>query len=1183
MMSRQPWRYFPGKLRRGCSLWWAGGLLILWLILGCFSGANAQTTTLQDTLQAQTDTLQLARKNLLPFSEVVRLDGQRVDTSAYTIDYWNGQFILKDSALLGRELTLRYQAFDAQFQPRIRLRERERVTDEATQREYYYSEDDFEDREAINQFSMGRLTSNGSLSRAITVGTNRDLAVNSDFRLQLEGELADDLEIVAAITDQNIPIQPSGTTQQLSDFDRVFIQLRRRNLRLTFGDFEVTQQNTRFANIYRNVLGVNLAGKGQYVDGNVSLTVSKGRFHTNSFSGENSKQGPYRLTGRNNERFIIILAGSEKVYVNGKRMQRGEDRDYVIEYNTGEITFTANRLITNNTRIVVDFEYADRNYSRSLLFAQGGTKLGKNDRFQLRVSYGREADNPNAPIDLELEEGDRRAIAQAGDDPLAAVVSGIDTIPFEQNEIFYKQVDTVVNGITYPDVLVYSTDSTQQLFRVFYTNVGPGNGNYVQEASLINGNIFRWVAPGPNGEPRGSYLPVRVLPLPKLLQVVNVGASYQFSKHLKLINETSYSTRDENRLSAIDDSDNEDLAQRTGLQLRSLPLGGDFRLDGDVAVQYVGGRYNNFDRVYEKEYGREWNYNDLGARATERIGEAGLGLKYSDDYALRSDMGLRSYGDSLRTLRNVSQFTGTDSAGLFGNHKFSWIQTENILNQSVSTWIRNEGDLSTFIKKKLQVGSEIWLENRRDEQADSILGSSFAFYDLKPYVRYVAGNNFQGELSFNYRYDRGVIDSTLVPKSLTLSPAAKFTYRPFQQLRIQNATTYMDFEVLDTAFSSRENLLDQRNFLTNLQVAYNTKNRFLRTNVLYEVLSEQVARRQEVYVEVNPGQGQYEWIDYNEDGVQDLDEFQLAANPLTANFIKILAPTNELFPAVTLRGGWAMQTNLKYLLPEMNTFLGKLARNVSTVTSFRTEQKRQLEDLTADSYVISLEQPTEVDSSLLNSLFNFRQEVFFFRNSPNGDFSFGLNELKARQFLSSGNERRFRRTWTAKQRYNFSNSQSIENVLETGFLRNTSELIQSRTYNINFFGAQPVFNYQVNRRVRLSGGYAFSWKENLTDSLTLNANLISHKVIFDSRFSFGGRNNLMAKLELFQMNLTGQPNTNARFELLEGNQPGRNAIWNIYLTYFVTKSLELSIIYDGRAAENRSAIHSARMQLRAIF
>ncbi|MEM6770312.1 MAG: hypothetical protein AAF597_07010, partial [Bacteroidota bacterium] len=253
-----------------------------------------------------------------------------------------------------------------------------------------------------------KVRTTGSFSRAISFGNRQDLVLNSAFNLQLEGDIGNGIQVAAAITDESLPVQPEGTTQQLREFDRIFIQLRKNRSQLTAGDYELRNPDGYFLQFFKKLEGATFttvsgtstssagaadagaeegtekqrkatlprsarsgappqrgtSGWGGVGEGTItttaSIAVARGQFTRQQIQPVEGNQGPYQLTGDGGQRFLIILAGTERIFLDGKLLVRGLDGDYTIDYNLAEITFTPRRLITRDSRITAEYEFADQ-------------------------------------------------------------------------------------------------------------------------------------------------------------------------------------------------------------------------------------------------------------------------------------------------------------------------------------------------------------------------------------------------------------------------------------------------------------------------------------------------------------------------------------------------------------------------------------------------------------------------------------------------------------------------------------------------------------------------------------------------------------------------------------------------------------------------------------------------------
>ena len=153
-----------------------------------------------------------------------------------------------------------------------------------------------------DDFFGSGLQKSGSIVRGFSVGSNRDLSLNSGFRMQLAGKLAQDVDVTAALTDENSPLQPEGTTKTLQEVDKVFVEIKYPHYSATLGDFNLQidqKEGGEFGRLNRKLQGGRGTASfdrigGSDLDGSMSLTgaTARGKYATNQFQGIEGVKGP---------------------------------------------------------------------------------------------------------------------------------------------------------------------------------------------------------------------------------------------------------------------------------------------------------------------------------------------------------------------------------------------------------------------------------------------------------------------------------------------------------------------------------------------------------------------------------------------------------------------------------------------------------------------------------------------------------------------------------------------------------------------------------------------------------------------------------------------------------------------------------------------------------------------------
>jgi len=454
----------------------------------------------------------------------------------------------------------------------------------------------------------GDLVVRGSKTVRMASGNRRELVVDQNLRLNIAGHLTEDISVQAMLSDDNLPVVPEGNTEELRDIDRVRVDVAAPAWNAVLGDFVARRGGTEFGGYRRKLQGVQVeAGRGRVLGVEVLAGAPRGRFRTVTLRGQEANQGPYDLGAGAGAR-LFVVAGSERVFLDGEALARGADRDYVIDYVRGMVTFTFRRLITAESEIVVEYEEGEGPYARSVAGAAArvtGRLPGLDAAARFRLGLIRERDDAARPRSGELSDADRAVLAAAGDDPGLAVAPGLTAVA--PGEGAYRLEET--GGVT---VAVW--DSLQGDHEVQFYQAGAGLGDYaVQRLTETGATVF--VYKGPGG---GSWRIGRPLELPESRSLLTAAVALGDTARPWLEGEWHAGRDDANTLSDRDDGDDTATAWRAAAASgpRPLRLGGRRlgAVSARVAHEGLAAGFRPFTRVRDAFRYQRWGLADRAAR-----------------------------------------------------------------------------------------------------------------------------------------------------------------------------------------------------------------------------------------------------------------------------------------------------------------------------------------------------------------------------------------------------------------------------------------------------------------------------------------------------------------------------------------------------------------------------------------
>lgn len=1106
--------------------------------------------------------------------------GNSVDPFSYRIDFKKGIIIFPAHNKAGNEglmpdslvvkylrypdfLTREYFALD----PKIIVENTGRI-------DKLYSLEESTNQNSFTPFDG--LNTSGSISRGITIGNNQNAVVNSELDLQITGKLSDKVSIRASIQDANIPAQEGGYSQSLNEFDQIFIELFGDNWNIRAGDIDLQNANSYFGRFTKKVQGISLGGiftndDGSKISAFASGALVRGVFAKSEFIGQEGNQGPYKLVGPNGELYILVVSGSERVYVNGLLLERGENEDYVIDYNAGEIKFNPTYPITSNMRITVEYQYTDRSYTRFIGY--GGANYAS-DNLDLGVYVYSENDAKNQPLQQNLSEEQVAILKAAGDDPDLMTAPSAIPDTYSENKILYKK--EIINGT---EVFVFSSNPEDELFSVRFTLVGPNNGNYVIGDNNAISRIFEYIAPI-NGVRQGNYEPVIKLNAPIKLQVGGVNGSFHPSEKTQIDFEVAGSKNDLNLFSELDNGDNDGFAGRLAFKQRILKTEDTLKIDAFGSWDFVHRNFKTIERLYNIEFNRDWNLlNPLG---NQSFLISGVEVSHPKIGGGRYEFQNLNYSENFNGTRHVL-------ASEINLKKLKFRTYGSFLDSkadSISSKFFRINNTTTYSLDRAWVGGKIAMENNqiRDVSNDSISPVSQKFTAFEVFTGIGDSTKVFVEAGYQYRVNDSVrrnllqkVNSSntyyLKSKLINTENTQLSAYANYRTLKYEPEKSEPGLFPNETFPILRKNRGTERSL--NSRIIYNQTlfDGGIRWNTALESNNGVIPQQEFTYVKTEPGQGVYTWIDYNDNGVQELEEFEVAQFQDQAEYIRVLLP-NQLFLKIR-QNKFSQILTLNPLKWSNKEGFKKVLSHFYNQTSYVLDRKVKRKN---DGFNINPFEDGGNDQ--LGLTLNFRNALFFNRGKQRYTTSYTFISTSSDNLLAIGLQRNDLKSHQLNFNHKFKESWLVNLKAATGSSESLSESFESRNYRLDSYELNPKLSYLLSQNTRFDVFYEFANQDNQLGNLE---KLKQQTLGFSFAYTNAEKISMNGEFNYINNDFKGNAFSPVAYQMLEGLQPGTNFTWRALFQKRITKYLDANISYFGRKSETTKTVHTGSVQLRAYF
>ncbi|MDB4280423.1 hypothetical protein N9863_02250, partial [Flavobacteriaceae bacterium] len=626
--------------------------------------------------------------------------------------------------------------------------------------------------------------------------------------------------------------------------------------------------------------------------------------------------------------------------------------------------------------------------------------------------------------------------------------------------------------------------------------------------------------------------------------------------------ELAGSKKDLNLFSERDNNDNDGYAAHLEFMQHIIKRPDSLLVSAVGTFDFINRNFRSIERLYNVEFNRDWNLTNpqgdqrfvtLGVNAASNT----FGTAYYNFEQLQFSENYKGSRHQLAANTKHKNLTLTLSTSYLDSES-SVLKTEFLRGHS----------RASYSFKKAWIGAKVGFENNnvRAIEKDTLTPLSIKYSAYEAFAG--VGDSTKVFLQGGYRFrtndslKNGSVQR--VSKSNTIYLQSKVLNTKDRQLSV-----FANYRVLETTANQ------QTETSLNARVLYN-QNLFkglIRLNTSLSSNNGVTPQQDFTYIEVDQGEGIYTWNDYNANGIQELEEFEIAQFQDQANFIRILLPNQRFIKIRENTFGQTLTFNGQKWSGKKG--VSKIVSRFYNTTSFIIDRKirRANEDFNINPF-------KDGKQNQLGLVLNFRNTLFFNRGKQRYTTNYTYLKTATDNLQSLGLQSSKLESHQLNFTHKFGKNWLLIAKGVGGTNESISENFQARNYILETFEVSPKISYLLNSQTRFDVFYNSVGKENTINGLEV---LSQQKLGASFAYANAEKISINGEFSFIDNAFKGNAFSPVAYQMLEGLQPGNNYTWRLLFQKRITKYLDANLNYNGRKSQTSNTVHTGSLQLRAFF